>query len=78
MAVCGLERLSQGGRRLAATERRDAVDRAVAEGNLPPAPRREACTWCDFRPVCGPLEEIRTSRKQRDPLADLAQLRTFP
>jgi ATP-dependent helicase/nuclease subunit B len=30
------------------------VDRAIAHGQLPAAPDRETCTWCDFRAVCGP------------------------
>ena len=37
----------------------------LANGFLPAAPKIEkkgsgACTWCDFRRVCGPYEEIRT------------------
>ena len=35
------------------------VDRAVEQGFLPAAPAERACTWCDFRPVCGPREEER-------------------
>ena len=36
------------------------------------APAERACTWCDFRPVCGPREEERVARKAKDRLADLA------
>ena len=37
------------------------VDRAVEQGFLPAAPGERACTWCDFRPVCGPREEERVA-----------------
>ena len=30
------------------------IDRAIETGVLLPAPRRGACSWCDFRVVCGP------------------------
>lgn len=53
----------------------DVVGRALAGGFLPAAPRDGACRFCDYRPVCGPYEEIRVKRKQRDRLADLARLR---
>jgi hypothetical protein len=51
------------------------VDRAVEHGFLPAAPAERACTWCDFRPVCGPREEERVARKAKDKLADLEALR---
>ena len=51
------------------------VDRAVETGFLAAAPGERACTWCDFRPVCGPREEARARRKARAPLADLEALR---
>jgi hypothetical protein len=51
------------------------IDRAVETGFLAAAPRERACTWCDFRPVCGPREEERTRRKAKDRLADLDALR---
>jgi len=51
------------------------VDRAVETGFLAAAPDERACTWCDFRPVCGPREEERTRRKARERLADLEALR---
>ena len=56
----------------------EVVDRAVAAGNLPPAPRENACRICDFRVVCGPYEEIRLRRKDPAPLADLRELRSRP
>jgi len=53
------------------------VDRAVEQGFLAAAPDDRACTWCDFRPVCGPREEDRVARKDPDRLADLAALRSM-
>jgi CRISPR/Cas system-associated exonuclease Cas4 (RecB family) len=55
----------------------EIVDRAVADGFLVAAPAERACTWCDFRPVCGPHEAERTARKAQDRLADLAALRSM-
>ncbi|MBX3226827.1 MAG: exodeoxyribonuclease V subunit gamma [Labilithrix sp.] len=53
---------------------------ALANGFLPAAPKIEkkgsACTWCDFKPICGPYEEVRTKKKPEvGPLKALAQLR---
>jgi hypothetical protein len=53
------------------------IDRAVETGFLAAAPDERACTWCDFRPVCGPREEERVGRKAADKLADLAALRSM-
>ena len=53
------------------------IDRAVELGFLPAAPAERACTWCDFRPVCGPREEERVERKAKEKLADLAALRSM-
>lgn len=53
------------------------IDRAVEMGFLPAAPGERACTWCDFRPVCGPREEERVGRKAADTLADLKALRSM-
>jgi hypothetical protein len=53
------------------------IDRSVELGFLPAAPAERACTWCDFRPVCGPREEERTRRKSPDRLADLEALRSM-
>ncbi len=52
-----------------------AVDRAVETGFLPAAPRKDACKWCDFAPVCGPGAQTRTSRKPRAELGDLLLVR---
>ena len=53
------------------------VDRAVEQGLLAAAPAKDACRWCDFRPVCGPREEERVGRKAPDKLADLTALRSM-
>ena len=56
------------------------VGDALMRGFLPTAPvierkDRSACTWCDFKPVCGPYEEVRTKRKPQDFLQSLTKLR---
>src|SRR2546425_45632 len=57
----------------------EIVDRAVETGFLAPAPVEKACSWCDFRPVCGPGAERRIGRyKSQEPLADLIELRRKP
>ena len=53
----------------------EVVDRAVELGMLPPAPAKDACTWCDFTPVCGPDQERRVKSKPPDPIGDLVELR---
>jgi ATP-dependent helicase/nuclease subunit B len=53
------------------------IDGAIAAGFLPPAPQKDACEWCDYRPVCGPSEERRAAQyKERhderlDPLTEI-------
>lgn len=56
----------------------EIVDRAIELGFLPPAPAERACTWCDFRAVCGPDEPRHVARKPQEPLGDLASLREMP
>ena len=56
----------------------EIVDRAIELGFLPPAPAPRACTWCDFRTVCGPDEEKHAARKPADLLGDLTALREMP
>ncbi len=51
------------------------VDRAIAQGQLPAAPDRETCRWCDFTAVCGPGAQHVPGRKDAGPLADLIELR---
>jgi RecB family exonuclease len=53
----------------------NTIGGALREGFLPAAPKKDACRWCDYRPICGPHEELRTSRKSRDRLAPLVKLR---
>jgi ATP-dependent helicase/nuclease subunit B len=69
--------LSDANRR-AALEALEIIDRAIEQGFLPAAPADRACTWCDFRPVCGPHEAEHARRKPADRLADLAVLRGMP
>ncbi|MGB2717187.1 MAG: PD-(D/E)XK nuclease family protein [Vicinamibacterales bacterium] len=56
----------------------EIIDRAIELGFLPPAPAERACTWCDFRPVCGPDEPAHLKRKPSEPLGDLQALRALP
>jgi len=53
------------------------VDRAVEQGVLVAAPSERACTWCDFRPVCGPHAERHAANKGLERLADLEALRSM-
>ena len=61
-----------------AVEALEIIDRAVERGTLAPAPAEGACTWCEFRPVCGPAGEERLARKPRAFLEDLLTLRSRP
>jgi hypothetical protein len=54
------------------------IDRAVAAGFLPAAPRKGACGICDFRDVCGPREEIRIALKDPARMEELRALRDSP
>jgi len=56
----------------------EIIDQAVERAFLPPAPKERACSWCDFREVCGPCEEIRAARKDQSRLDDLNTLRGLP
>ena len=53
----------------------DLIDRAIARGFLPPAPRPRACSMCDFRLVCGSMEEQRVARKDQTALDELSKVR---
>ncbi len=64
--------------RAAGLEVLQVVDRAVERGWLAASPADGACDRCDFRPVCGPDVGRRVSRKPREPLADLLEIRTRP
>src|SRR5436309_7738863 len=60
------------------TEVLGLIDRAIAAGFLPPAPRARACGICDFRDVCGPNEEIRVKLKEQARMDELRALRDWP
>jgi CRISPR/Cas system-associated exonuclease Cas4 (RecB family) len=65
--------------REAANQVATALGQALSGGFLPAAPAKDACRFCDYRPVCGPWEEER-SRKKRDrgELDALRALRNLP
>lgn len=55
------------------------IARSLEAGFLPAAPEKDACRWCDFKPVCGPDEERRVKKKlMREETKDLALLRKQP
>lgn len=54
------------------------IDGEIARGFLPAAPQRGVCAQCDYRPVCGPNEERRATRKDQDALDALLELRRMP
>jgi CRISPR/Cas system-associated exonuclease Cas4 (RecB family) len=56
----------------------EIIDASIGSGFLAPAPQKDACAYCDYRLVCGPYEETRLSRKQRDRLEALQDLRSLP
>jgi len=56
----------------------EVIGGALKEGFLPAAPVKDACRWCDYRPVCGPYEEERVLRKPAHRLVDLKTLRELP
>jgi hypothetical protein len=69
--------LSEANRRLG-LEALEIIDRAIELGFLPAAPAERACSWCDFRSVCGPDEPRHVARKSADVLGDLHALRAMP
>ena len=40
------------------------IDGSISSGFLPPYPEKDACSYCDYRIVCGPYEERRTLREK--------------
>jgi CRISPR/Cas system-associated exonuclease Cas4 (RecB family) len=56
----------------------EIVDRGIELGFLAASPDEGACGYCDFRPVCGPLEERRAKKKNASAVADLKELRDLP
>lgn len=56
------------------------IDGAIDGGFLPPAPEKDACGLCEYRPVCGPYEEQRSGRsksRQDERLEGLHEIRGF-
>ncbi len=53
----------------------DTLADLATRGFFPAAPADKACTWCDFRRVCGPNEERRAKGKAQPPLVQLKRLR---
>jgi CRISPR/Cas system-associated exonuclease Cas4 (RecB family) len=64
-----------GEARAAAGDVASAIGGAIEQAFLPAAPQARACEYCDYQPVCGPYEELRTSKKKQDRLTALANLR---
>jgi CRISPR/Cas system-associated exonuclease Cas4 (RecB family) len=58
----------------------EIIDRGIERGLLAPVPseRDRACSWCDFRPVCGPMPERRVGHKAPELISDLLELRKKP
>ena len=54
------------------------VHGAIESGFLPAAPAKGECEYCDYLPVCGPNEEERTQKKNREALVPLEALRRAP
>jgi hypothetical protein len=54
------------------------VGDALQTGFLPAAPDDRECQWCDYRMLCGPNEQLRSSKKREDRLVALRQLRVLP
>jgi CRISPR/Cas system-associated exonuclease Cas4 (RecB family) len=55
------------------------IDLSIEQGFLPPAPQKDACGNCDYRPVCGPYEERRFAKKNRrdERLEPLTEIRAM-
>jgi ATP-dependent helicase/nuclease subunit B len=51
------------------------IDKAVRDGFLPAAPRKDGCKRCEYLPVCGPYEEERVRAKSQVELKSLKDLR---
>jgi CRISPR/Cas system-associated exonuclease Cas4 (RecB family) len=51
------------------------IDKALRNGELPAAPRKDGCAYCDFLPICGPYEEERATRKNQADIRKLTELR---
>jgi RecB family exonuclease len=56
----------------------EIIGAGLDEPFLPAAPAERQCARCDYQPVCGPYEELRTRRKPKRQLAPLLKLRDMP
>ncbi|HLL24701.1 MAG TPA: PD-(D/E)XK nuclease family protein, partial [Kofleriaceae bacterium] len=45
------------------------------QGFFPAAPAKDECKYCDYKPVCGPYEEMRAKKKETSRLTQLEELR---
>ncbi len=61
--------------RAAARDFVSIVKETVASGFFPAAPAERECEWCDYKRVCGPYEERRSSIKPKPRLKALTRLR---
>jgi RecB family exonuclease len=64
--------------RQSAAEVAAIIGEAVETAFLPAAPGKGACEYCDYQTVCGPYEELRSSRKRPAELVKLGKLRSLP
>jgi ATP-dependent helicase/nuclease subunit B len=53
----------------------EVINRAIVNGTLPAAPRKDGCKNCEYLPVCGPYEEERFQLKSQVELKNLKELR---
>ncbi|HTU48500.1 MAG TPA: PD-(D/E)XK nuclease family protein [Bryobacteraceae bacterium] len=53
------------------------IDKAVRDGFLPAAPRKDGCKGCEYLPVCGPYEEDRIAAKSQPELKPLKEVRSL-
>ena len=60
------------------TQMAEIIGEALDKPFLPAAPAERQCAWCDYQPVCGPYEELRTRRKPKRQLTPLLKLRDMP
>jgi ATP-dependent helicase/nuclease subunit B len=51
------------------------IDKALRDGELPAAPRKEGCKHCEYLSICGPYEEERVAKKDQRALRNLKALR---
>jgi CRISPR/Cas system-associated exonuclease Cas4 (RecB family) len=56
----------------------EIIESAIGEGFLPAAPQQDACSFCDYRSVCGPHEAQRSKKKKPERLEPLMELRNMP